>query len=589
MGAVYRAEHRQLGTEVAIKVLHPRFGTDQDSVARFQREARIIASLRHANILSVYGFGSWQGLFYIAMEVIDGRPLTETIFEGEALSKPENKLPLLIQVCRAMTFAHKNGVLHRDLKPDNVLVVNNPDGTQSAKVVDFGLAKLQGEDELQQLTHTGEIFGDPNYMSPEQCQGKALDERSDIYSFGCLMYEVFSGVRPFESDTPLGTLYKHLQEPPRHFAKQAGISNALEEIVFRAMEKSRDRRYESFDEIAADLNRFINNPQMKASASIPPGRFAASRPGGNTGASATASDAERARWRKYALRALLILLLTLPAATATFILTRNDTGYSQHRAQSVFTNMSQTELRTHALETCSQTTLLIGHGRLPEAERSLAELDRLRPNLVNQPFVEALIDFHHGWYHLSIFRTLKVPNEAKEGVSYLKQSLQEYDRANKDASAGGGGASHQLRLDEITTRKCEAANMLRRLGEESGDGLVARQGALEVFRVVRGLPTPPNSEQFKALQSAYDFLIQASTNEGKYEHAAKLMWLKLLCLERQGCDPAFVASERKRLEELIKDHGGAKDLARLSPKLEAELRGKSGWRSDDAAVEDVEQ
>ena len=595
MGAVYSAVHLQLGTDVAIKVLHPRFGVDQESVARFQREARIIASLRHANILSVYSFNSWQGIFYIAMELIEGDSLVAYIFDGDRLRKPEDKLPLLIQVCRAMSFAHKNGVLHRDLKPDNVLVVNNPDGSQSAKVVDFGLAKLQGATDVQQLTRTGEVFGDPNYMSPEQCQGKPLDERSDIYSFGCLMYELFSGVRPFEADTPLGTLYKHLQDNPQRFAKQVGISSALEEIIFRAMEKSREQRYESFDEIAADLSRFIDNPQLKASSSVPPGGVSGRRPAVHS----TASDTNCSAWRKVSSRVMLIVLCLLPAVTAAVVLmtrrdAENDGGHAANDdGRHGFVNLSQLELRTRALELCSRTALLVARERFPETETNLAELDQLRLHLEHQPYVEAQIDFLHGWYQLQMYRRLKVPADGKNGVNYLRRSLQEYDQAYADASASGGEAN-KTRLDEIATHKFEAADHLRYLGIESDDAQATRQGALEVIRLVRHLPDKPDYDQLKALQQSYDVLIQMNAAKGNYERALKLMWRKLTFLERQGCDPAFVASERKRLEVMINELGGAKALTQLSPGLEAEIRKQSALRHSsapaaDPGIDDIEK
>lgn len=235
MGSVYRAVHTQLGNEVAIKVLHPRFAQDQVQLSRFQREAQIISGLHHKNILTVRAFSLWEGHAYMAIEFVNGESLREFVNERGPL-KVEIAIPMLVQICDAMEFAHKHDVLHRDLKPDNVLVVKTDGAIPDVKVVDFGLAKLVGNEDMQKLTRTGQVVGDPHYMSPEQCQGMELDARSDIYSFGCLMYEVFAGCRAFQSESPVSTMYQHLQSDPAPLAKPLGLPAPLEAIVFRAIE-----------------------------------------------------------------------------------------------------------------------------------------------------------------------------------------------------------------------------------------------------------------------------------------------------------------------------------------------------------------
>ncbi|MFN8659164.1 MAG: serine/threonine-protein kinase [Candidatus Obscuribacterales bacterium] len=159
MGSVYSATHLQLGNQVAIKVLHPQFAADHEAVVRFQREARIISGLQHKHILAVYAFSSWRGIVYMAMELVEGHSLGQQIADSGPL-KAEQAVPLLLQICDAMTFAHKNDVLHRDLKPDNVIVVKSEEklSTATVKVVDFGLAKLQGDNDMQRLTRTGEVL-----------------------------------------------------------------------------------------------------------------------------------------------------------------------------------------------------------------------------------------------------------------------------------------------------------------------------------------------------------------------------------------------------------------------------------------------
>lgn len=265
MGSVYRAKHLEFGRDAAIKILHARYTSDIAAVKRFQREARIISGLNHTNILSVYAFGGYKGFVYLAMEFVEGKSLAKLIAEKGTL-KPDEALPLLLQICEGMAHAHKNEVLHRDLKPDNVMIVIEDNGAQCAKVVDFGLAKLQDTPDGQRLTKTGEVVGDPRYMAPEQCRGLPLDARSDLYSFGCLMYEVFTGLSPFESDDPVSIMQKQVGMDPEPFAQSLGLPPALEAITFNCMAKDRDERYDSFDEVGKLLRQVAADPNVKIAA-----------------------------------------------------------------------------------------------------------------------------------------------------------------------------------------------------------------------------------------------------------------------------------------------------------------------------------
>lgn len=268
MGSVYKARHTEMGNYVALKFLHPRFATDPDAVKRFQREAQIISALRHKNILSVYAFGRYRSMLYIAVEYIEGTSL-HWLISDQGKIDVSLAMPVFLQICQAMEYAHHNDVLHRDLKPDNVILLPGQvetTGSGTVKVVDFGLAKLLDGSDVQKLTKTGEVVGDPNYMSPEQCQGRPLDARSDIYSMGCLMYECLSGQAPFVSDSPVATLYRHVSEQPDRFAQRSGVPPALESITLTCMDKKPDNRYESFAALAEALQSFQQNPQLKTRA-----------------------------------------------------------------------------------------------------------------------------------------------------------------------------------------------------------------------------------------------------------------------------------------------------------------------------------
>jgi eukaryotic-like serine/threonine-protein kinase len=245
MADVYCAEDQQLGRRVALKLLYRHFAEDEQFVERFRREASSAAGLQHPNIVGIYDRGEWNGTYYIAMEYIEGRTLKDVIRE-RGPAPPEAAVDIVLQILRAARFAHQRGVVHRDIKPHNVLI----DDEGRVKVTDFGIARAGASD----MTETGLIMGTSQYLSPEQAQGKPVDARSDLYSIGIVLYEMLTGRVPFDAESPVAVALKQVSErpvPPRELNPE--IPAALESVVLRAMEKSPARRFADADEFIAAL------------------------------------------------------------------------------------------------------------------------------------------------------------------------------------------------------------------------------------------------------------------------------------------------------------------------------------------------
>jgi eukaryotic-like serine/threonine-protein kinase len=247
MANVYLAEDEVLGRRVAIKILNDRHAGDDQFVERFRREAKNAASLSHPNIVSIYDRGEAEGTYYIAMEYLDGRSLKELIVSrGPA---PVNiAVDYARQILAALRFAHRHGIVHRDIKPHNVLV----DAEGRLKVTDFGIARAGAS----QMTEAGSIIGTAQYLSPEQARGASVDQTSDLYSVGVVLYELLTGGVPFSGDTPVEIAMKHLSsvpDPPS--AKRGDIPRDLDLVVLRALAKDPAERYQSAEEMDEDLAR----------------------------------------------------------------------------------------------------------------------------------------------------------------------------------------------------------------------------------------------------------------------------------------------------------------------------------------------
>ena len=255
MGAVYKAHQHSMDREVALKVLRPDLARSEQEVLRFFREARAASKLSHPNIITVFDFGqSEDGLLYMVMELLQGKPLSRLLLE-EGPFPWERATDVMLQTLDALAHAHSQGILHRDLKPDNIFLVQGEGKKDLVKVLDFGIAKVMGA-QTETLTSEGMVVGTPAYMSPEQAMGEELDQRSDLYSLATIFFEVLTGRKPFEAESPIGVLYKKIHEEPpkiKDVAPGVHVPSAIEDIIRELLKPRPEMRPKSAIEVKERL------------------------------------------------------------------------------------------------------------------------------------------------------------------------------------------------------------------------------------------------------------------------------------------------------------------------------------------------
>jgi serine/threonine-protein kinase len=277
MGAVYKAEQPEMNRFVAIKILHPKYVSRPDLVSRFRREARAMSHLSHPNTARVFMYGQLEdGACYIVMEYLEGKNLAQ-VTRAEGMLQPARAGNIMVQVCGALEEAHRQGMVHRDLKPENIFLTQQGGIADFPKVLDFGLAKVT-QREMRPgsliLTQEGMVFGTPEFMSPEQARGQSLDARSDIYSLGCILYEMLTGKLPFDASQPMDYLALQIRGTPIPLSQRIpGLSfpPGLEPVVMKTLEKDPANRYPTAADFAMALRGCLGElVREDAIRSVPP-------------------------------------------------------------------------------------------------------------------------------------------------------------------------------------------------------------------------------------------------------------------------------------------------------------------------------
>jgi serine/threonine protein kinase len=333
MGAVYKAEHTMMGRIVALKLLHRHLtgAEDDEFFKRFQREARTACKIEHPNAVTLYDFGIHNEQAYIVMQYNPGRTL-KTILAKEGPLSAQRTLQIMEQVCPAIAAAHKLGIVHRDLKPDNIMCRIDEEGIERVQVLDFGLAKVMGDPEgpINTMTKNGIVMGTPHYMAPEQALGKQLDARSDIYALGITLYEMLSGKVPFNSDSAVELMLKHISDKPtplRKLLRKGEIPSELEAVVNRSLKKEPKNRQQTVSEFLDQIRSAVTHdtsfkkiirkskPKKKVKAVKEPRRKVTPTPHRKT----QSGKSSKRRWSNWALASMVGLGITLATLSYPYV------------------------------------------------------------------------------------------------------------------------------------------------------------------------------------------------------------------------------------------------------------------------------
>lgn len=296
MSIVYKVRHLFMQRLEALKMLRTELVSDGDALQRFQQESKAVATLRHVNVVRVLDFGLLEDdVPFLTMEYLEGKDLGVVLKDGGPIA-PERAVPLFAQLCDGLFHAHQRGVIHRDIKPSNIIISKDPNGNELPIIVDFGIAKLLATDgsPINKLTNTGQVFGSPLYMSPEQCLSKRADERTDIYALGCVLYQALTGVPPIQGNTPVETMMRQMQEMPRAFMfvkPDHTVPQALEICVIKALAKDPESRYLNMNEFRKAILKAGGLPVTDLPGANLDTVGGAASPG--VGASATATGASK--------------------------------------------------------------------------------------------------------------------------------------------------------------------------------------------------------------------------------------------------------------------------------------------------------
>jgi serine/threonine protein kinase len=553
MGTVYRVTDRKLNKELAVKVLRLELAQDQEAVQRFEQEAKAAAGLTHPNLVAIYDVGMTPGgAPYLVQDYIEGKNLAQEI-QAQVYLDVQRSLDIFVQTCHAIEHAHGKGVIHRDLKPSNIILEQSVAGKDLVKVVDFGIAKVlrtaTASGGAAALTQTGEIFGSPLYMSPEQCKGENVTKRSDIYALGCLMYETLTGKAPFAADNPIKVILKQVQESPPSLNtafKSLEIPDSLNSVIMRCLEKEPANRYQAVTDLCQELKL------VQAGKVVPPQKGKQR----DNSAAQSVSGGKEARWplTLMAISVAIVSLLLVCAVVSGFF-DRAEKSVVLESSSHLKPNKSNLEIVTGDVPRATSDDVALKYLLLSNRAITNVFLDKRNiTDLGMQSF-----DLVHAVERLRV--SGKVTDKGLQHLVHLPLTYLDLDRANV-SDAG------METLAKIATLK-----FLRLSKTDVGDGGCASLQKLSNLEELDLSATPITGRTLKYL-GKLEKLKGLNMNDDSIEVGLEaIVPLNLVELSLRGNTltdkDAIILSQMPSLEELNLDSnaisdGGLMHLARLS-------------------------